>query len=244
MKKTILGLSLMASSLLFGAESYTQFMGTAINDANDIHNYSKSRMEKLANSDSELQTYTKKLEAYEAKVSKFLENQAKENFASKADGQKALNELEHLSSQNVVLAKTVAYLASHQADNANESYNNTIQTTSKTILRLSDDIGLMADRILLMAKQIGIMADRIVKTQEIQSKNLIATQKLAHYAMSLTDGQVTATRKAMQKNMPSTSNGMNQMGQINQMMQQPASQTVPMSTQSTQPVEQNTIPMH
>jgi len=34
------------------------------------------------------------------------------------------------------------------------------------------------------------------------------------------------------------------MGQINQMMQQPASQTIPMSTQSTQPVEQNTIPMH
>jgi Ca2+-binding RTX toxin-like protein len=36
------------------------------------------------------------------------------------------------------------------------------------ILRLSDDIGLMADRI-------SVMADRIVETQEIQSENFLAT---------------------------------------------------------------------
>ncbi|MFA5502702.1 MAG: hypothetical protein WC253_08715 [Sulfurovaceae bacterium] len=41
-----------------------------------------------------------------------------------------------------------------------------------TILRLSDDIGLMADRI-------GEMADRIVDTQVIQSENFLSTQENA-----------------------------------------------------------------
>jgi hypothetical protein len=48
-----------------------------------------------------------------------------------------------------------------------------------SMLRLSDDIGVMADRIiemsdqiLIMADNIGIMADRILATQVIQSDNL------------------------------------------------------------------------
>ncbi|MEN4053013.1 MULTISPECIES: hypothetical protein [Sulfurimonas] len=225
--KKLISISILVSSLLFGAETYTQFLNTAVEDAYDIHNYSKEKMEQMAQSDNKLQAYSKKLESYEAKISSFLESQTKESFESKGDAQKALNKLEELSLQSVVLAKTVTYLASHQADNANESYNNTIQTTSKTILRLSDDIGVMADRILLMAKEIGIMADRIVETQEIQSKNLIATQKLAQYAMTLTDAQATATRDNVHNNMNAGMSNMNM--NINQMQSQQASQaTIPM----------------
>lgn len=51
------------------------------------------------------------------------------------------------------------------------------------ILRLSDDIGSMAnrigemaDRILVMADNIGLMAARILVTQQLQSANLITTQ--------------------------------------------------------------------
>jgi len=51
------------------------------------------------------------------------------------------------------------------------------------MLRLSDDIGTMADRILemadkilVMADNIGVMADRIIVTQQIQSANLVLTQ--------------------------------------------------------------------
>ena len=222
--KKLLSVSLLVSTLLFGAETYTEFLNTAIEDANDIHDYSKNKMGQLAQSDSELQTYSKKLEAYEDKIANFIQNQAKESFNSKEEAQKALDEIVMLSSQSVILAKTVANLASHQGDNANESYNNTIQTASKTILRLSDDIGVMADRILLMAKEIGIMADRIVQTQEIQSRNLIATQKLARYAMTLTDGQVTATREGVQNSMHTGMSNMNM--QTNQMQAQQASQQV------------------
>ena len=58
-----------------------------------------------------------------------------------------------------------------------------IQAALDTMLKLSDDIGIMADRILemadkilLMADNIGLMADRILLTQQIQSSNLALTQ--------------------------------------------------------------------
>ena len=58
-----------------------------------------------------------------------------------------------------------------------------IQAALDTMLKLSDDIGVMADRILemadkilLMADNIGLMADRILLTQQIQSSNLALTQ--------------------------------------------------------------------
>jgi hypothetical protein len=67
----------------------------------------------------------------------------------------------------------------------------TLESSLTSMLRLSDDIGVMADRILEMADQIlimadniGIMADRILATQVIQGDNLqvivdasLATQK-------------------------------------------------------------------
>jgi hypothetical protein len=230
MKKTLLSLSLLASSLLFGAEAtYTEFMNSAIQDSYELHNYSKAEMGTMLHSDAALKKYTNKLDAYEEKVSTFLEEQAKENFASKEDAKVALEELEKLSTQNVVLAKTVAYLASHQADNADKSYNSTIQAASKTILRLSDDIGVMSDRILLMAKEIGVMADRIVKTQEIQSANMLATQKLAKYAMALTDQEITTTRQKMQHRINSDMSNMhlNQM-QIQQVQSAPQQGTIQM----------------
>lgn len=55
----------------------------------------------------------------------------------------------------------------------------TLQSSMAAMLRLSDDIGMMADRILemadkilIMADNIGLMADRIIATQVIQSDNL------------------------------------------------------------------------
>ncbi len=54
-----------------------------------------------------------------------------------------------------------------------------LQSSMATMLRLSDDIGVMAnrilemaDKILIMADNIGLMADRILATQVIQSSNL------------------------------------------------------------------------
>jgi hypothetical protein len=58
-----------------------------------------------------------------------------------------------------------------------------IRSGLSAMLRLSTDIGTMADRILemanrilVMANNIGTMADRIIATQQIQSANLAATE--------------------------------------------------------------------
>lgn len=222
MKKTLLSISLIASTLLFGADNSTttKFLDTAVEDVYDVHNSLKSKMDTLLNGDADLKEYSQEITAIESKISSFLENQANE-FSSKEDAQKALDDLVQLSTQTTVLAKTMAYLASHQADNSNESYNNTIENTSKTILRLSDDIGVMADRIGEMADRIGVMADRIVKTQEIQSKNYNATLQLTKYAMNSISAQNSSTNGIQSMNNMNTnmSNMNSNMSNMNQNIQ-------------------------
>lgn len=73
--------------------------------------------------------------------------------------------LQALSQSTVLLAATTSFT--------------TLQSSMAAMLRLSDDIGMMADRILemadkilIMADNIGLMADRILATQIIQSDNL------------------------------------------------------------------------
>jgi len=53
------------------------------------------------------------------------------------------------------------------------SMQTALQTGIDAMLRLSDDIGEMADRILVMADKIGEMADRIVYTEELMATTLL-----------------------------------------------------------------------
>lgn len=60
--------------------------------------------------------------------------------------------------------------------------NSTMTNSFYSMLRLSDDIGTMADRIgemsgqiMIMADNIGVMADRILATQLIQNANIALT---------------------------------------------------------------------
>ncbi len=46
-----------------------------------------------------------------------------------------------------------------------DDINQRIDNSEATTLRLSDDIGVMADRILWTEGQIGVMADRIVESE-------------------------------------------------------------------------------
>lgn len=48
-----------------------------------------------------------------------------------------------------------------------DDINQRIDNSEATTLRLSDDIGVMADRILWTEGQIGVMADRIVTSEEL-----------------------------------------------------------------------------
>ncbi len=84
-----------------------------------------------------------------------------------------------LSTVNSSIAKANQGLSLQIAQLASSTTLATVDSSLTAMLRLSDDIGLMADRILemankilIMADNIGLMADRIIATQIIQSDNL------------------------------------------------------------------------
>jgi hypothetical protein len=181
MKKILLSLPLLAT-LMFGAEN-TSSLELLNDDAKAINSYAMSSLETLTKSQEALQEYKTRVDNYSDEVAKFSQQQI-ESFSNKEDALKAMETLKEISSQSVVMAKELAYLTSHQADNASDAYTETLESLLETTLRLSDDIGKMSDRILTMADKIGVMADRIVETQKIQSKNLNATTLLVNHSMN------------------------------------------------------------
>lgn len=197
MKKKILTLSLIGAMAFASASS--EGIDMLLGDAKAINNYAMGSLDKIANSDKELKNFESKVEAFAKEVAEFDSKQL-QPFDDTKEALAVMDELEELSSQSMVLAKELAYLSSHHADNASEDYVHTLDAMLKTTLRLSDDIGKMSDRILDMADKIGVMADRILETQRIQSRNLNATMKLTQIAMQLTSSQLTQTRNAVSKN--------------------------------------------
>jgi len=91
--------------------------------------------------------------------------------------------LDDISAVIVVMAANSTGLSLDLTALGSTANMSTISNGLSAMLRLSDDIGTMAnrilemaDKILLMADNIGTMADRIILTQQIQSENLALTQ--------------------------------------------------------------------
>lgn len=90
-----------------------------------------------------------------------------------------LYDLQVLAATSAALAQEMVRLSAAAQVLAAATSLTTLQSAMVTTLRLSDDIGTMADRILemaglimIMADNIGIMADRILATQVIQNTNV------------------------------------------------------------------------
>jgi len=180
MKKLIIILSLMV--VLANAAQSQNIEGVA-DEMKSLNTQTMQRLAELSSSEQKLKEYAQKIDAYELKITNFIKDKSVE-FSNKEDANRALDALSKLSSQTVVLAKTIVYLSSHQGDNANDSYQATLKELSKIVLYLSDDIGIMSDRILKMAQEIGVMADRIVETQKIQAINYQATLDLIDHSVN------------------------------------------------------------
>ena len=93
-----------------------------------------------------------------------------------------------------------------------------IQAALDTMLKLSDDIGVMADRILemadkilLMADNIGLMADRILLTQQIQSSNLALTQA---FMLSTQENMITLSVTVDTSDYNNTLNNLSSTGNV------------------------------
>jgi len=95
----------------------------------------------------------------------------------------SLTALDDLSLVSTHMAGMLSVLSSDISTLSLNSELADIQAALDAMLKLSDDIGIMADRILemgdkilVMSDNIGIMADRILLTQQIQSSNMALTQ--------------------------------------------------------------------
>ena len=187
MIKKILPLSLLAIFAM--ASTSGEGVTMLLNDVKTVNSYAINSLDKIANSDKELKNFEAKVQAFAKEVATFEQTQLKP-FKDTKEALISLEKLEELSSQTMVLAKELAYISSHHADKVSDDYIHTLDAMLKTTLRLSDDIGKMSDRILDMADKIGVMADRIVKTQQIQSQNLQASEKLTYMAMNSISSQI------------------------------------------------------
>ena len=228
MKKSLMSLTLLAS-LMFGAEYSSAGMDLLLKDVDTLNTYAMSHLDEIDSSEVKLGAYADKLTKLAQDIAQFSNTQT-DGFVTKEDALHAMDKLEELSSKTVVVAKEVAYLSSHQGDNVNESYNNTLKTLTQTTLRLSDDIGTMSDRILEMADKIGVMADRIVKTQEIQSRNLNATTQLASASAQSLNMQLPQHNHSMAGNsgsMQPTATPQTQNAMPSQAASRPASSSTP-----------------
>jgi len=87
--------------------------------------------------------------------------------------------LQTLATVSASLAQQVVVLSNEVVALAPLTLLTSLEASLYSMLRLSDDIGTMADRILemadkilVMADNIGLMADRILATQLIQNSNI------------------------------------------------------------------------
>jgi hypothetical protein len=213
MKKIVISLSFL-STLMFAA-NYADTVDMLANDAKVLNDTAMSSLDAMTESKAKLSEYETKLNKYADEVAEFSQQKAVE-FTDTKEALQAMNGIEKLSSQSVVMAKELMYLSSHQADNASDDYKATLKSLSKTALRLSDDIGKMSDRILVMADKIGVMADRIVQTQKIQSKNLNATLALVHSSENSASLNATTQARSGDSN-TMQSNSMQENGQTQNM---------------------------
>ena len=177
-------LSLLVSTVITNtANAATSALASDLQDlvaqGNNVNTQLAAASLNIDNSCTELGSAIASVEAFTAAV-KAVSGELSAPLSLDVDSITALDDL------SIVSANIASVLPVLSADISAISANSDladIQAALDTMLKLSDDIGIMADRILemadkilLMADNIGLMADRILLTQQIQSSNLALTQ--------------------------------------------------------------------
>ncbi|MFV9616242.1 MAG: hypothetical protein ACNYZG_09810 [Gammaproteobacteria bacterium] len=177
-------LSLLVSTVITNtANAATSALASDLQDlvaqGNNVNTQLSAASLNIDNSCTELGSAIASVEAFTAAV-EAVSGELSAPLSLDVDSITALDDL------SIVSANIASVLPVLSADISVISANSDladIQAALDTMLKLSDDIGIMADRILemadkilLMADNIGLMADRILLTQQIQSSNLALTQ--------------------------------------------------------------------
>ncbi len=173
-----------ASWALESVNAIDQAVVQAVRDSASIeHTISEVTQSNLSLAD--LRTLSLAMTAYEQQVA-LLANGIRLTLdvVQQPEYAQLLDDSTKLTQQLVAMSDDLVSLAAQMQQSGAEQYQNTFETLIRTTLRLSDDIGIMADRILFTEEQIGIMADRIgemadriLETQRIQNENIARVQQ-------------------------------------------------------------------
>jgi len=167
MKKVILSILVLLSTLAYGSEIYVAQMNGLLNDSKKIQTALTNKSLVSISTDEELKN---SLSAYKLKSAAFT-NSLVGSLTDPAVATQMLDKTDALSISTLSLSQSILNLSDKTLTNTDSTYLKSLESLTQTTLRLSDDIGKMADRIGDMADRIGEMADRIVDTQELISKN-------------------------------------------------------------------------
>jgi hypothetical protein len=128
--------------------------------------------------DSQLANLETSVDTYAANVLTVYDSVANATGALTLDSE-VLVSLQTLATVSASLAQQVGVLSNDVVTLAPTTLLTSLEASLYSMLRLSDDIGTMAnrilemaDKILVMADNIGLMADRILATQLIQNSNI------------------------------------------------------------------------
>lgn len=153
---------------LVASDDYAQEMDSLITDAKKIETVLVDKGIDYLSKDEYIDTKMAQYEVDTKNYIKTLTNKLNDEGMSES----MLLKTQELSKGLLSLANAVVNLSDKTGTNANESYLSTLDTLTSTTLRLSDDIGLMADRIGEMSDDIGTMADRIVETEKLINEDI------------------------------------------------------------------------
>ena len=164
-----------------------------VSQGNDINTQLSAISLNQDNACSELNTAVTSVEAYITAI-----NTVSSSISTLSVDVDSLNALDDLATISMNVSSVLPILIADLAlINLTSDMADSIGAMD-AILKLSDDIGVMADRILemgdkilIMSDNIGDMADRILLTQQIQSTNMAMTQA---FILSTQENIVALTR--------------------------------------------------
>jgi len=168
----------MARAHALDSQTLTKELDTLILEGNDLVSAVTLTNLTAFKLDSQLAAVEASVDTYTAHVLTVYESVATATGTLTLDSEVLLS-LQTLATVSAALAQQVLVLSNEVTVLAPLTLLTTLETSLYSMLRLSDDIGTMAnrilemaDKILVMADNIGLMADRILATQLIQNSNI------------------------------------------------------------------------
>jgi hypothetical protein len=179
--KKALSVALLSSLALADLTSSIQTVDILLQKANAIGYATRQH-------NANFEKFLKRVDVYEKKFNQFVNN-IKLEGATAEQIEEFLNKSIKLAKKTESLTEVITNLTK-KTKTTSGNYIHTLDTLLATTLRLSDDIGVMADRIGEMADRIvyteeliGQMADRIVHTEHL------ITETATSMASMITDAQ-------------------------------------------------------